>query len=430
MKASNALSSLRSLAVLGAWTGYALIFSGGAALGDWEQTHKLIAGDGAPEDCLAVSVSVGGNLIVVGAYGDDDADEDSGSAYVFDATTGEQLHKLTADDAAEGDSFGYSVSISGNLIVIGAYRDDNAGEDSGSAYVFDATTGEQLRKLTADDAAKDDTFGTSVSISGSLIVVGSLGDDDAGSDSGSAYVFDATTGEQLRKLTADDAAAEDRFGTCVSIDGNLIVVGSMGDDDAGENSGSAYVFDATTGEQLRKLTADDAAAEDYFGICVSIRGNLIVVGCIGDDDAGENSGSAYVFDAVTGAQLHKLTADDGTEGDVFGYSVFIGADLLVVGALGDSHSGMNSGSAYVFDPATGEQRGKLVAEDAAQQALFGRSVSLAGQIPVIGAVGDRGYTGSVYLFEYRTPCPSDINGDGFVDVADLLQLLGDWGPCP
>jgi len=158
------------------------------------------------------------------------------------ATFFDQETKLTASDAAEGDQFGFSVAISGNTALVGAIRDDDAGSNSGSAYLFDAATGNQLAKLTASDAAADDFFGISVAISGNTALVGSPLDGDGGSFSGSAYLFDATTGNQLAKLTASDAAALDQFGISVAISGNTALVGAWQDDDAGFSSGSAYLY--------------------------------------------------------------------------------------------------------------------------------------------------------------------------------------------
>ena len=157
-----------------------------------------------------------------------------------------QTAKLTASDGAGSDYFGYSVSIDGNTIVIGAYRDDDNGSFSGSAYVFsnDSGTWTQTAKLTASDGASFDYFGGSVSIDGNTMVIGAYRDDDNGSSSGSAYVFsnDSGTWTQTAKLTASDGASFDYFGYSVSIDGNTMVIGAYRDDDNGSSSGSAYVF--------------------------------------------------------------------------------------------------------------------------------------------------------------------------------------------
>jgi len=136
-------------------------------------------------------VAISGNTALVGARLDDDGGNESGSAYLFDITTGLQLAKLTASDAAAGDRFGSSVAISGNVALIGAFSNDDAGDSSGSAYLFDITTGLQLAKLTASDAALGDEFGFSVAISGNTALVGALFDDDGGFDSGSAYLYTA-----------------------------------------------------------------------------------------------------------------------------------------------------------------------------------------------------------------------------------------------
>ena len=150
--------------------------------------------------------------------------------------------KITASDGAAGDYFGYSVAVGSGRIVVGAYWDNVGGNaDQGSAYIFDLD-GNQLAKITASDAAASDIFGNSVAVGSGRIVVGAYGDDDNGSSSGSAYIYDLD-GNQLSKITASDGAASDRFGGSVAVGSGRIVVGAYGDDDDGEASGSAYIFD-------------------------------------------------------------------------------------------------------------------------------------------------------------------------------------------
>ena len=116
----------------------------------------------------------------------------------------------------------------------------------------------------------------------------------------------ATTFEFEQKLLAPDGAAEDFFGFPVAIDGNLALIGANRDDDNGNNSGSAYLFDMTTGSLLQKFTAPDGANDDGFGISVAVNGNFALIGSSGDDDNGFNSGSAYLFDVNNGNLLHKF----------------------------------------------------------------------------------------------------------------------------
>jgi hypothetical protein len=264
---------------------------------DGNQIAKITASDGAANDYFGYTVAVGCGRIVVGAYGDN---TQSGSAYIFDLD-GNQLAKITASDGASSDNFGYSVAVGSGRIVVGAYRDDDDGSSSGSAYIFDLD-GNQIAKITASDGAASDFFGYSVSVGSGRIVVGAYLDDDDGLDSGSAYIFDLD-GNQLTKITASDGATNDYFGQSVAVGSGRIVVGSYFDDDDGSGSGSAYIFDLD-GNQLTKITASDGASGDFFGISVAVGSGRIVIGAYGDDDNGSISGSAYIYN--TPYQIHYL----------------------------------------------------------------------------------------------------------------------------
>jgi len=359
------------------------------------ESLKILASDGSSGDIFGNSVSIDGNYAVVGANRDESY---IGSAYVFNVTTGSQLFKLTSSDGAGGDQLGISVSVSGNYAILGAHYDDDNGSNSGSAYIFNVTTGAQLFKLTPSDGASSDYFGDSVGIDGNYAVVGTKSDDDNGSESGSAYVFNVTTGAQLFKLTPSDGASYSWFGKSVSVSGNYAVIGAG----YGSSIGSAYVFNVTTGAQLFKLTPSDGASSDGFGISVSVSGNYAVIGSPGDDDNGSNSGSAYVFNVTTGAQLFKLTPSDGESGDWFGNSVSVDGNYAVVGVYNSDDNGSNSGSAYVFNITTGAQLFKLTASDGAGGDLFGNSVDIDGNYAVIGSPSDDdngSNSGSAYIFD-------------------------------
>ena len=268
---------------------------------------KITASDGAADDYFGASVAISGDYAVVGACWDDDAGSSSGSAYIFkrDGTAWTEQAKITASDGVAWDCFGWSVAISGDYAVVGAPRDSDCG--SGSAYIFkrDGTAWAEQAKITASDGAVGDYFGRSVAISGDYAVVGAVGaDDDAGSWSGSAYIFkrDGTTWIEQDKINACDGAADDYFGARVAMSGDYAIVGVSGDDDAGLDSGSAYIFkrDGTAWTEQAKITASDGAADDYFGYSVAISGDYAVAGAHWDDDAGTNSGSAYIYDIPIG----------------------------------------------------------------------------------------------------------------------------------
>jgi len=366
------------------------------------EVAKLMASDGAADDYFGNAVALDGDTAVIGAYGDD---EGAGSAYVFrwDGATWVE-HKLTASDGAADDYFGfYSVALDGDTAVIGATGDDDLGDRSGSAYVFrwDGATWIE-HKLTASDGAAYDIFGVAVAVDGNTAVIGAYGDDEG---AGSAYVFrwDGATWIE-HKLTASDGAAYDLFGSSVAVAGDTAVIGAYGDD---EGAGSAYVFrwDGATWVE-HKLTASDGAADDRFGYSVAVDGNTAVIGAAGDDDLGISSGSAYVFrwDGATWVE-HKLTASDGAAYDRFGEAVALDGNTAVIGAAGFTNS---AGSAYVFvrDGTTWTEQAKLTASDGAAYDYFGEAVALDGDTVVIGAYRDDDLgddSGSAYVF-----VPSDV----------------------
>ncbi len=331
--------------------------------GVWTQQAKLLSADGTSNDGFGRSVSVSGDTAVIGAWGDADNGTASGSAYVFVRSNGvwTQQAKLLPADGAGGDWFGESVSISGDTAIIGARRDTDNGSNSGSAYVFvrsgDVWT--QQAKLLPTDGADGDWFGFSVSISGDTALIGAFSDDNEnGINSGSTYVFTRSGGvwTQQVKLLPTDGAGEDWFGWSVSVSGDTAVIGAHQDGDNGIHSGSAYVFTHTGGvwTQQAKLLPSDGAAEDGFGWSVSINGDTAVVGAKEDDDNGPVSGSAYIFtrSSDTWTQQAKLLPADGAADDEFGRSVSISGDTAVIGAWGDDDNGSKSGSAYIFSLTT------------------------------------------------------------------------------
>ncbi len=308
----NSISNPKNLSLLLIALTVLFILPANSVYAGWPERDKLLAFDGTAGDEFGYSVSISGDYAIVGAFWDDDNGTDSGSAYIFapndvDPNNWDQVAKLTASDGVAGDLFGVSVSISGDYAVVGAYGDDDNGDYSGSAYIFyyNGTNWSEQAKLLASDGAAGDYFGRSVSISGDYAVVGAYKDDANGTDSGSAYIFtpnevDPNNWDQVAKLTASDAAASDWFGGSVSISGDYAIVGAKGDDDNFTNSGSTYIFapnevDPNNWDQVAKLTASDGADIDYFSYSVSISDDYAIVGARYDDDSGSNSGSVYMF---------------------------------------------------------------------------------------------------------------------------------------
>jgi hypothetical protein len=415
-------------------------------------------GDGYVQagDNFGESVGIDDGVAIVGAFRDDDthfaADTQSGSAYIFTRSgpggSWSKLRKLTADDAKDGDQFGFAVGIHAGHAVVGAFRSDGSNpainSQSGSAYIFGQHHGGtdqwgQLRKLTASDADDGDQFGAAVAIRGGHALIGAFRNDDAGTDSGAAYIFGQDHGGvdqwgEVRKLTAADAMAGDQFGRAVALGDGTALVGAFRTDDNGTDSGSVYVFEQDRGGadawgQASELHASDAQAGDYFGWSVGLDGMNAIVGAYGEDDNGTNAGAAYLYTQVFGTwfQIAKLEPRDAGAEDRFGYSVDIEGDLALVGAPGSAD---DTGAAYLFGRNQGGQNqwgqiARYTAADLGAGDEFGNAVSLSGVASLLGAhfadvIGSD--SGAAYLFDST----GDLDGDGFVGITDLNLVLGAW----
>jgi hypothetical protein len=371
-------------------------------------------------DRFGWSVSVSGDTAVVGTPTKDDFGDLSGAAYVFVRAGGEaslwtQAAKLIPLDARRGLQFGRSVAIHGDTVIVGAVGDDSQGEFTGSAYIFERHRGGpnawgQVAKLSASSAARGDVFGESVSISGDLAVVGAPQNQAPfPARAGFVTVFQRNdlgmdVWGEVARLTAGDGASGDRFGASLGISGDTVIVGAPGDDRPGVfDSGSAYIFSRTNAapgpwNEVVKLMPGDALSGDVFGSAVAIDGDAVIVGEPGGapGQGQPPTGVAYVFarDAATAtwAEAAMLTPEGGAADQAFGASVSISGNRAVVGAPSDDEKGgfrSRSGSAYVYSrrdrTSTWERDVKLTAYDGQAGDQFGWSVSLSGVTALAGA---------------------------------------------
>ena len=431
----------------------------GAAADAGAGRFKLTASDGSASERFGISVAVSGNTAVVGApHEGSPIPTEHGAAYVF-TRTGEtwiQQAKLTAADGSEGDRLGFSVAVSGDTVVVGAFWDDSGDNaDQGSAYVFTRTgeTWTQQARLTAADGAASDQFGYSVAVSSDTAVVGATGGDVGGKpDQGSAYVFTRTGGtwSQAAKLTARDGSAGDALGQSVSVSNDTAVVGAVTSDGDAADQGSAHVFTRTGGSwtEQAELTAADGSAGDQFGFWVGVDGDIAVVGAPFDDVSASDQGSAHVFTRTAGTwtEQAELIASDGSAADLFGRSVAVSGDTILVGAqYDDVGASIKQGSVYVFTPAGGTwtEQTKLSASEGAAGALFGVSVAVSGETGLVGAgfetVGANIHQGAAYVFrgddvspqpERAAPTRVRLKGPKSVMEGKKARLKTTVRPCP
>ncbi|UCF49515.1 MAG: FG-GAP repeat protein, partial [Thermoplasmatales archaeon] len=240
----------------------------------WTEQEKLQSSDGSPGDYFGSSVEIYGDYAIVGAYQEND---DTGSAYVYrrDGESWIEEQKLTASDGEPGDNFGKSVSIFENLVIVGAPGDDSK---TGSAYLFNNSGSSWIeeRKLIASDGEPDDLFGSAVSINLRIAVVGAYADDNF---KGSVYAFNysTTNNTEFIKLEAMDGETGDCFGYSLSYDGTFVIIGANGDDDF---SGSAYILEYCCYFKWRDKVIVSGNSP-YFGSSVSVDGDYAIIGATG-----------------------------------------------------------------------------------------------------------------------------------------------------
>lgn len=303
-------------------------------------------------DLFGFSVSLSGNSALIGALSDDTNGVNVGQAYLFDANTGALLQTFNDPTPTQTDSFGVSVSVSGNNILVGARRDDTNGQDVGQAHLFNASTGALLQTFNDPTPTAvptgGDQFGDSVAVSGNNVLIGATSDNTNGTDQGQAHLFDATTGSLLQTFDDPTPTGSDHFGSAVAISGNLVLVGARHDDTNGVDVGQAHLFDATTGALLQTFNDPTPTGLDNFGVSVAIDGTNVLIGAFGDDTNGAEVGQAYLFDALTGALLQSFDDPTPTTSDEFGLRVSISGNNVAIGGRGDDTNGVDVGQAHLF----------------------------------------------------------------------------------
>jgi len=343
---------------------------------------KLYRPTGATaSDGFGKSVALNDSYIVAGAPVDDSVAMNAGAVYVFRAANGGFVRRLVASDAAAEDGFGASVAVCGTLCLVGAPKAANGGVvDAGAAYLFDLATGRLISKLTAEFGNNQDLFGSSVAMSAHRAVIGAPG---RSGNQGSAFLFSLSGGVEQAELVASNRRAGAGFGNTVALTGGRAFIGSSGDQGATASSGTVYLYDATsTGltTEASELFPADGANGDGFGWNIAADGRYLVAGAPFDGDGGINSGSAYLFDLSTGTLAKKLLPRTPGINLLFGNSVAISGNLTLVG-IDPTVTGLSDAAGYLFanaDPnaSTTAEFLKLTLPDAALGAPVGLQLAL------------------------------------------------------
>ncbi len=377
-----------------------LLMSVGTSLALDPTVTKLFSGrtDGnTGDDSFGQGIDATDTLLVAGEPGNDERGFGAGAAYVFDAASGARRFKLLAPDGAAGDSFGNSVSISGNRIVVGA--PGRAG-DVGAAYVFDAGTGKFIGRLFHTLASSGDAFGTSVAIEGDTVAVGAPGDD---GNQGSLWVFDIKGmktdlfAAPSEKIVASIRTTAAGFASQVATDGRVVATGAFFEN---VGNGAVYWYDVVSRSFLRRI---GGAVADKLGTFVTISGGRLFAGAAGFNSS---RGRVRIFDLATAVDLGAMTDPTGAVDDEFGSRMAANSGMIVVTQSEEVSNG--PGRLLLFD-LSGIPMGVLRAPDGKpDDKLGGSAVVISGDS--VFASADPGGNAIIYRFgPVATPFPSNLD---------------------
>jgi hypothetical protein len=366
---------------------------------------KLTPADRQDFDGIGSAVAISGDTAIIGApFSDVNGGFDLGAAYVYvrSGSGWTQQAKLVAPQGRLFDFFGWSVAISGDTAVVGGYQVDDAGTsvqtNEGAAYVFVRSGGVWSHQATlkAPDRQRDDGFGFAVAIDGNSIFAAAPFVNGNSFNEGAVYGFTRSGATWLYsgRLVASDRNLEARFGSSLALANGQLIVGAPRDDSGGvTDRGAAYIFvsSGASWTEQAKIAPSDVSAFGFFGTSVSISGTTALIGAYADTVGGNSlQGSAYIMtrSGSTWNQQAKLTAPDGTPSDFFGHSVSISGDLAIIGAYADAiGANAKQGSAYVFarSGTTWSSLSKIMANDGRAEDNFGWGVAMTGTTVVVGA---------------------------------------------
>ena len=369
-------------------------------------------------DAFGMSLAGHHNKALVGAPNEVHNGHEAGRAYVFNRKTGQLVYALGLPRPTGGDLFGQAVALNGSFAAVGApHGRDGEGTYTGAVYVYDQVTGKHHTTITNPNPVTG-AFGHTIALEGNRVVVG---DPQASTPttfySGAAYVFDVMSGEQLLTLRPSRSVPgrPGWFGHSVDVSDSMIVVGAPHEQVESIPAGMVYGFDRKTGEIVRKFVSPHLS-DSLFGWSVAVADNSLLVGAFGREGTHREEGIVYEFEIESGKLLRILHNPDPHEGAHFGKSVAILTKFLIVGAPGDrvSETGMSRGAVYVFDRVSGKLLEKVInpARPTGADDLFGLAIASAEEDLLVGAPFGGEKTeldaGLVYDFDFTMMGRSEI----------------------
>ncbi|MCA9495696.1 MAG: hypothetical protein KC589_02035 [Nanoarchaeota archaeon] len=368
-----------------------------------------------------------------------------GSAFGINVT---EVWELNSSNAELSGRFGYSVDISGNYVVIGAYDENGPLNGSGRVHIFKRNVSDdsfyEVDVLNSSNPEVDGKFGSNVNIDGNYIIVGAYDEDAPLSGSGRVYVFKRNITDdsfyEVDVLNSSNPKASGSFGLALGLNGDYIVVGAYFEDGGVSQGGRAYIFKRNVSDdsfyEIAVLNSSNPELGGRFGYSVDISGNYVVIGAQLEDAPLTNSGSVYVFKRNVSDdsfyQVAVLNSSNPKSSGWFGSKVNMEGNYIVVGAQNENAILSSAGRAYVFKRNVSDDSfyeiAVLNSSNPKIGGGFGYSVGIVGDYVIVGANNEDGplsSNGRAYVFKRNT------SDDSFYEVAVLnssnAELGGNFG---
>lgn len=367
-------------------------------------------------DLFGTELAVSGSRVLVSAHwGNVSGLNDAGRAFLYErtgATPGVPVLQLENPSPAVFDQFGLALAMSGNSIAIGAPTDDPVAANSGSAWLFNAAgpaPSVPLHTFSPASPSAADAFGSAAALLGQRLLIGAPSEN----TTGRAWMYDLSNSAPPRLL--ENPGSGNRFGQAAALSTSHALVGAPEDKIGGITAGAVYgwAHPGSPGVPPDLLIPNpDPAASDSFGVSISADGNRVIVGATGDDTGASNAGSAFVFDlsgATPGVPRATLRNPTPATGENFGRVTSVHGARAAVGVPLDDSGAPDAGVVYVYDLSLADPGAAPLAipnPSPAANEQFGAAVALGGTRLAVGASGENGFTGAVYVFDLTSATPA------------------------
>ncbi len=395
------------------------------------ETQKFKVDESVKLEFFGSDVDIDGELIAVGRLTDKGI-SGSGAVYLYNSDTYELVRKISLFEMGWGWYFGFRLDLCGDRIAISAIAGAVGNRRPGTAYIFNAVTGELLYSFAYPYTHNWVDYGTAVAMSERYLAVSAVTHVN-GYNSGSVFVYDldgADPTSHVYELQPDVLERDDYFGNAMAIEGDYLVVGCsrFGNHSGERDRGAVFVYSLSTGEEIYRLIPEHLGEYAYFGADVAVNGGVLAVGADYNQDHTDNFGAVYIYELADGMLDDIIYPRVPGEVGFFGFSVDISDEYIVVGLPQDDVNGRYSGSAELFDANTHAFIARLIPSDGMEDAKMGNQIALSQGKVVVAAEHDSelGFrSGAAYVFNgVDSVCTADINHDGVLTPTDFTAWIG------